>query len=350
MSNDFPGIRSILNSFRRLLGRSTSWIDDEDDLFILPYRGYANDHSFFVKGRVLEDEELLSGKSESQIRNIIDSLKRFETDELPDAAIKMDLEGRTLETKTDHEGYFIFNEQWDKSRTEAEQWIKVKFELPNHKNTGGQAIHGEGEIYLPSKRADFGILTDIDDTVLQTHVTSRFKLKMIYATFAKNAKQRLPMEGIVDLFRVLTKGGDGQRVNPIFYVSSSPWNIYDLLAEFMDIRGLPKGPILLRDYGIDPSGAFSNHKMETISRVLKTYPDLPFVMLGDTAHNDADFYIDLAKHFPGQIKVIYIRQTKDTKNARRIARLIEETNHVDAVLIQRSAEIMEHAREIGLLV
>ncbi len=345
-----PRIRRILRKFGHLMGRIGELGDDQDDLFIFPYRGYGNEESFFIKGRVLENENLFDGKSESQIRNIIDSLKRFETDELPDAKIKMNIEDQELESLTDHEGYFIFEDNWDKKRSAGEQWIETEFALPNYLNQEGQIIKGEGEIYLPSKEADFGIVTDIDDTVLQTHVTSRFKLKMLYATFAKNAKQRLPMEGIVELFQALIRGGDGQRINPIFYVSSSPWNIYDLLEEFMEVQGLPKGPILLRDYGLDPSGAFKHHKMETISRILKTYPNLPFIMLGDTAHNDADFYIELAKQFPDQIRAIYIRQTRETKNARRIARLIEETSHVDAVLIHRSEEMFVHARKNGLLV
>ena len=33
-------------------------------------------------------------------------------------------------------------------------------------------------------------------------------------------------------------------------MSSSPWNIYDVIAEFMELQNIPKGPIVLRDWDI----------------------------------------------------------------------------------------------------
>lgn len=101
------------------------------------------------------------------------------------------------------------------------------------------------------------------------------------------------MEGMVDLFSKFVKGGNGKRINPIFYVSNSPWNIYDLLTKFLDIQNLPEGPVLLRDYGLEYIRKRANsrgHKLDTISDILRTYPELPFIMLGDTASKDADYY------------------------------------------------------------
>ena len=147
---------------------------------------------------------------------------------------------------------------------------------------------------------------------------------MIYTTVFKNAHQRLPMEGVPELLHEMVKGGDGQRENPVFYVSNSPWNIYDLLAQFMDIWQLPKGPILLRDYGrqiITNPKLFNSHKIETIGFILDMYPNLPFILLGDTASNDADYYLHFAEKYAGRIAAIYIRHTSNTKNARRVAAL-----------------------------
>jgi len=55
-------------------------------------------------------------------------------------------------------------------------------------------------------------------------------------------------------------------------------------------------------------------------------------LLGDSADHDADFYIEVAKIFPKQIKAIYIRQTRNTKNARRIKKLIQKNTEVPAIL------------------
>lgn len=208
------------------------------------------------------------------------------------------------------------------------------------------------EVLFPSPSASFGIISDIDDTVLQTHVTSRLKLKMLYTSFFKDSHQRSPMEGIVDLLWALVRGHDGQQENPVFYVSDSPWNIYDLLADFLERHGIPKGPILLRDYGLHMLSRKPDrpiHKLDAFRLIMGMYPDLPFVMLGDTASKDADHYLKMADEFGGRVKAIYIRQTRDTANARRIAKLLEEHAHLNAILIKNAGEIWQHAYTSGII-
>jgi len=317
---------------------------------IIPYRGYANSKRIYLRGRVLEDENIFKGKTDSQIQNIINSFKRFETDEIPNANVRITCNNQTFECQTDEEGFFVLDKKWKApEKKNTNNWLDIKVELlfPTKKNN--KRITAKGEIYLPSKNADYGIITDIDDTILQTHVTSLFKLKMLYATMFKNAHQRLPMEGMVKLFKTFVKGGNGKRENPIFYLSHSPWNIYDLLEEFLKIQKFPKGPLLLRDFGINPSGNYSNHKNSAIAQLLKVYPKLPFILLGDSADEDADFYIEIAKKFPDRIKAIYIRQTRNTKNARRIKKLIQKNTEVPTILIHSSKDIQEHGHQSGIL-
>jgi len=350
MDNPLQGFKKAGKKLGRGINRLVEKLDSKDPLIILPYRGYANEKRIYLKGRVLEDENIFRGKTDSQIKNIINSLKRFETDEIPNANVRITCDSQSFECRTDEEGYFVLDKKWKApAKKSSNAWLKVKVELlfPTKKNN--KTITSKGEVYLPSKNADYGIITDIDDTILQTHVTSLFKLRMLYTTMFKNAHQRLPMEGMVNLFQAFVKGGNGKRENPIFYLSHSPWNIYDLLKEFLNIQKFPKGPLLLRDFGITPSGEFSNHKNASISRLLKTYPKLPFILLGDSAEKDTDFYIEVAKKFPKQIKAIYIRQTRDTKNARRIKKLIQKNTDVPAILVRSSKDIQLHGLENKIL-
>lgn len=317
---------------------------------IIPYKGYANENRIFLQGRVLENEHIYNGKSNSKIRNLINSFRRFETDEVADAEVRISCNGQSFNCTTDHEGYFRLEEKWSGPDKSVENsWLSVDLQLLSPTDNDGTRITSSGEVLIPSERAEYGVITDIDDTILQTHVSSRLKLKMLYATLFKNAQQRLPMEGTVTLFKAFVRGGDGLRQNPIFYLSHSPWNMYDLLVEFLEVQRFPKGPILLRDYGINPSGAFADHKLKSIDHILETFPHLPFVLLGDSAEKDADFYLDVATRFPQRIKAIYIRHTKNTKNARRIKRLIENNTQVNAILVSSSEEISLHAKELGLL-
>ena len=347
--NPLSPFQNIARRIAAIFNQKLEVFDTPDDILIQPYRGYANAERIFLKGRVMEDEGLSDGNHESKRLNFLDSLRRLETDEIPGAPIEVTVNNQTFTTTTDHEGYFIIDQTWQPPKDSPSRWWAAEYKLSDHVNKDQSAIQATGEVFLPAPNAEYGIITDIDDTVLQTFVTSRLKLKMLIATFLRNANQRLPMEGIVDLFQAFEKGSDGLQENPFFYVSSSPWNIYDMLEQFMAVQELPKGPILLRDYGIDPSGAFSNHKLSTITHILEMYPDLPFIMLGDTASKDGDFYVELAQRFPGKIKAIYIRQTRDNRNARRMKKLIESQTDIVAVMVERSAEMEAHARSVGLL-
>jgi len=350
MDNPLQGFKKIGKKIGKGINRFAENFDSKDPLIILPYRGYANSKRIYLKGRVLEDENIFKGKTDSQIQNIINSFKRFETDEVPRADVRITCANQSFEVKTDEEGYFVLDRKWKApGKKKTNSWLTVKVELLFPIKTNNKSISAQGQIYLPSKNADYGIITDIDDTILQTHVSSLFKLRMLYATIFKNAHQRLPVEGMVKLFKKFVKGGNGKRENPIFYLSHSPWNIYDLLEEFLRVQKFPKGPLLLRDFGITPSDEFANHKIRSIASILKTYPKLPFILIGDSAEKDADFYIESVRSFPEQIKAIYIRQTRDNKNARRIKKLIQKNTDVPAILIHSSDDIRKHGIENGFL-
>ncbi len=352
MNKIFEFFQNSVEEAEEWLHKITRQFKGDDPIIILPYRGYANEKQLFLKGRVLEDESFWEHRSKGELSNLMASFKRFDTDEIPFAKVSIQVGEQIFDVQADHEGYFTLDTSWEQPATQSKNhWLEADLQLtePASSNASTPVIKARGEIFVPSPSASYGVITDVDDTVLQTHVTSRLRFKMLYATFMQNAAQRLPMEGVVELFQAFAKGENGARSNPIFYVSNSPWNLYDLLEKFMAFQELPKGPIFLRDYGIRPAGEFSQHKLATISRILDTYPDLPFIMLGDTASKDADFYIQLAEQYPGRIKAIYIRLTKNNKNAQRVTELIEAKSSTNAVLVRTSQEIRTHAQSIGLL-
>ncbi len=60
----------------------------------------------------------------------------------------------------------------------------------------------------------------------------------------------MPLEGAKELCELLYKGSSGNKANPIFYLSNSPWNPYNYLSIFLETQGFSKGPLLMRDIGI----------------------------------------------------------------------------------------------------
>ena len=95
-------------------------------------------------------------------------------------------------------------------------------------------------VRVPHPDATFGILSDIDDTILETGVQRVGR--MIRQTITGSAVTRTAFPGAAELYRDLAA-----EANPVFYVSSSPWNLHSFLLAFLRHRAFPAGPLLLRD-------------------------------------------------------------------------------------------------------
>jgi phosphatidate phosphatase APP1 len=116
---------------------------------------------------------------------------------------------------------------------------------------------------------------------------------------------------VASFYRALQRGPAGDETNPLFYVSSGPWNLYELLVEFFALQRVPIGPIMLRDWGIGSAESLPTHhvthKRAAIRRVLETYPSLPFVLVGDSGQDDPEIYASVIREHPGRIHAAYIR-------------------------------------------
>lgn len=319
------------------------------ELSIQTYYGYANKNRFYVKGRVLRNPRIEILEGQSKFRTFYNNLKRFNSDEVKGANLRVTIFDQNFELSTDQEGYFDLEGTSKKAFQSAPNkntWVPYKVEVM------GYDVFEVGKILVPAQDKQYGVISDVDDTVLQTFATSRLRLKMLYATFFLNPYRRLPMEGIQQVYQQLDRNGTSGRQNPIFYVSDSPWNIYDSILTFLRIKKFPQGPIFLRDYGVHMLKKKEEkdiHKLRTIQHIMEMYPNLSFLMLGDTASEDADFYLKFADKFPGRVKAIYIRHTKDTSNARRVAKVIENRSDVNIIMVRKSAQIIEHARAHGFI-
>jgi hypothetical protein len=73
------------------------------------------------------------------------------------------------------------------------------------------------------------VISDIDDTIIQTGATRLWQAAR--SVLLGTAHTRLPFPGVAPFYRALESGPDGQAALPFFYVSSSPWNLYDVLLE-----------------------------------------------------------------------------------------------------------------------
>lgn len=197
--------------------------------------------------------------------------------------------------------------------------------------------------------ARFGVISDLDDTVVRSSVTDL--LKMARIALLSNARTRLPFEGVAGFYRALQLGPSGGDFNPIFYVSSSPWNLYDVLEEFLDVHGVPSGPLFLKDWSFTTLRDHDRHKLGTIRTLLATYPDLPFVLIGDSGERDPEIYRQVVHEHPGRVRAIYIRDVTTRERDAAVHVIADQLRGlgVEMLLTAGTAEAAEHATDRGLI-
>jgi len=319
-------------------------------LQIVPYLGYGTANFVYCKGRVLIDKGITTKVDDSYWRNLRNALQRLESDEIPDAILTFAYNHELFNLNTDKEGYFTLTSNLKQTLKSDKSWhtgqvtllkAPFKFEAPMQANA---------QILVPPSSAKLGIISDLDDTVIKTNVTSL--VKMLYQSLLKNAYTRTAFKGVNALYWAFRKGFSNGQENPIFYVSNSPWNFYDMLLQFLELNAIPKGPILLRDFGFPSANdilEYKSHKHKQIINILRTYPHLSFILIGDSGEKDTDTYIEVARAFPKRIAAIYIRSVQDEKRDARVQALADREDDVDVLVINSSLEIAQHAHKNGFI-
>lgn len=327
-----------------------------DPLQIITFHSYGTANHLYVKGRAIEDESI--DLSKTGFLNLLwNSWKRFITNKVKNAKLIFFLaDGRTIETITDSQGYFLIDAKVENllPLTDEEGWLhySISFAEDILDRKIQQNNKFLGEILIPSEDAKFGVISDIDDTILHTGLTSLFKWAVIKNTFFKRAEKRIPLEGAADFYQKLHDGKSGNHTNPVFYVSHSPWNLYHYLEVFLEKNNFPKGSILLRDFMNPFEKQYKPEKpqkQQEIINILKTYPQLSFILIGDSGEHDPDIYIEIAEAHPERILAIYMRSVNHSRKMIRVKGLFEKYETVPVLLVDKSEAAMDHARQQGFI-
>ncbi|CAN5647530.1 App1 family protein [soil metagenome] len=322
-----------------------------DQLIAFPYLTYGRADRIWIMGRVLEVNNIQPARDDASLwENLTNAYRRFESDEVPHARVRVCFDQTDLELEADDEGYF---EAWLPVRPSLPvghayvQTAKVELLAPIRGDV--PAVQATASIVVPGSDAQFGVISDVDDTVLQTGATSL--VSMAKKVLFGNARTRLPFEGVSGFYRALHDGR-----NPIFYVSSSPWNLYDVLVEFFDLNDIPAGPLLLRDWGVNAKEllptSHGSHKRDAIQQILDTYPELLFLLIGDSGQEDPEIYADIVRRNPGRVQAIYIRDVSHDASrdnqVQKLAGLLAAEGH-SLQLVADTVTAARHAAAQGFI-
>jgi phosphatidate phosphatase APP1 len=337
---------------RRILHRSAHGLERQLDrrrrfraggrMVISPYRGFGRDGELLVRGRVLIEKTISRASGAEPLwRNVLNTYRRFQSDEVAGAKVRASFRDAVAETVTDDEGHFQVRLEPHLPAAGQPLWREVNLELPD--SATGTLAH----VVVPPPDAAFGIISDIDDTIVVTNATS---LLGMARSVIRNAASRMPFEGVADLYRALHKDR-----NPLFYVSSSPWNLYELLHDFMDLNRIPPGPMFLQDWGLDEStllmASHERHKLAQIQALVDYYPHLPFVLIGDSGQHDPEIYMQVVRAHPGRIRAVFIRDVTVDVRDQAVAAIADDarTAGVEFLYVKTSAEALEQAARLELV-
>ena len=306
---------------------------------IQPYFGYRNETRLFITGRALRSRRNAYEKR-SKWRAAKTMLAQFASHEVPELPVQLEIvspsgESRRHQGLTDKEGFVRFDIPLDGEWPLAEtpEWETVVFHWSN--GDGEHCV--DGHVLAPGRTTGLGVISDIDDTIIETGITGDFRavLRNWRRVLLQMPEERILVPG-ADVFYNALGGGEplsegqghaGEHLRasdrPFFYVSSSPWNLFSYLVTYIRNRGLPLGPIMLRDWGLNRdtfgSGSHGAHKRAAIEGILATYPDLKFAMIGDDSQGDLTAFGAIAVDNPGRIRAIFIRKVGEAMSPEETA-------------------------------
>lgn len=315
----------------------------------MPYTGYANDSRLIVRGRVIRARKTtLPEPHTSGWRNFVALARLMNSAPVSSATVCAHFRSRDHQAVTDREGYFEFKIALDR-RLERDVEIDLRLVAPSAAD--GQPIVARAAICVPPVSARFGVISDIDDTIVWTHVGNR--RRMLWTLVRTNAATRKPLAGVAALYRALHEGTAGDEGNPIFYVSSSPWNLYTPLVDFLRINGVPRGPVFLKDWGRHTLYEWRDHgthKLASIREIMAAFAHLPFILVGDSGEQDPEIYREIVREFPGRIAAIYIRSVSaGPARCAEIGRIADEVRVVGSnlLLVTDSETAAIHEARVG---
>lgn len=190
--------------------------------------------------------------------------------------------------------------------------------------------------FVPPKGVS--VISDIDDTIKMTGATSR--QEMLENTFLRPFEV---VEGMAELYQHWHQQGC-----QFHYVSSSPWELYEPLAELCADSNFPQGSMHLRYFRVR-NEMFKrlrpirrNSKVGIIADIFKRLPQRRFILVGDSGEKDPEVYRFLARRFPRQVSAILIRNLPERPiDSKRMLKLNSVPATTQVTLFETTAEIKE---------
>lgn len=178
-------------------------------------------------------------------------------------------------------------------------WHTITLQAPG-------SVRAEARIQIVDPETTFGIVSDIDDTVMVTALPR--PLLALWNTLVLSERARTPTPGMAVLYDRIMAHNPG---TPLVYLSTGAWNVAPALTRFLARNLYPDGALLLTDWGPAKQHWFRSgrdHKRNNLARLAQEFPHVRWLLVGDDGQHDPEIYAEFARAHPAQTAAIAIRQ------------------------------------------
>ncbi|SFV65585.1 hypothetical protein MNB_SV-12-1969 [hydrothermal vent metagenome] len=243
-------------------------------------------------------------KEDSWCKNLWRRLRELQRDEIEGKNIIASIKHEVFQTKGDDEGYFEFNVSSKKSLKSGYKTIDLQIENnPDIKKAMATVIGSEPLV---------GIISDFDDTIIVSDVNN--KIKLGFNTMFKNYKQRTIVPSMLERFNKILAQNPKNSPSTLFVLSGSPQQLFIPINSFLDYYHFPKRVLILKKLHGDNTDSLSDqfaYKSQKIERLIKLYPNIKWLMFGDSGEKDLEVYRFIKSKYPHKVKAYYIRDVQN---------------------------------------
>lgn len=164
----------------------------------------------------------------------------------------------------------------------------------------------EAGAFIVAKETTFGVVSDVDDTVMVTALPRPFIA--FWNSFVLDEHARLPVPGMAVLLDQLLRQHPGA---PMVYLSTGAWNVAPTLWRFLGRHLFPAGSMLLTDWGPTHERWFRSgreHKLTNLRRLATEFPDVKWLLIGDDGQHDESIYSQFMDEHPDSVAGVAIRR------------------------------------------
>ncbi len=259
---------------------------------VIPYTGYGSTSWIRVLGRVLLSRETANLSREPEGAR---GWRSFTSVPVENAAVQVVGGGETHTVHADHSG--IIDVVVDVDLQPGWQEISLSSEGSNPVTS---------EVFIIDPEMTFGVVSDIDDTVMVTALPRPFLAA--WHTFVVNEHARSSTPGMPVLYERLATSHPG---SPVIYLSTGAWNVAPTLTRFLSRNLYPPGALLLTDWGPTADRWFRSgqeHKRKNLKRLAAEFPGVKWLLVGDDGQHDPAIYSDFLSQHAEQVAAVCIRQ------------------------------------------